>query len=387
MPRPTAAPGKKENYNLDYQRFNKFDNDEDEQGEQVKRPGEADAAAGMPDVRDMLRTMPPELQEAFYLMQVAKSNGDTVAQQRASALALQAVQKGGPEVRAEFMKNVAKEMPEIAGKLSKDMVGDVGADATSLLQGLQNDQAVLQAAMKLGGLENEKDPTLKIDTLRDNMLEGQKATRTEMENLQKKQDELEKIKNPEDFFKFMAEEGMTQEDLQRIFSGDEQHMQSRFNETVEKTMSKGVEKDTTVKSADALKNVEELHSTLFGTEPEEAEAETPAIADKPKRRAPSPPKEPEVTIPMYRLQYQKDEAGKYTVVELKCTLPGVADMSAIDLDLSERHLRLFTHATDTAPRYAVNAGPFPVLIDPSRARAKYSKKREELSISVPAKAS
>merc|ERR1719453_958441 len=105
----------------------------------------------MPDMRDMLRTMPPELQEAFYLMQVAKANGDTAAQQRASALALQAVQKGGPEVRAEFMKNVAKEMPEIAGKLSKDMVGDAGADAASLLQGLQNDEAVLQAAMKRGG--------------------------------------------------------------------------------------------------------------------------------------------------------------------------------------------------------------------------------------------
>jgi len=86
---------------------------------------------------------------------------------------------------------------------------------------------------------------------------------------------------------------------------------------------------------------------------------------------------------MYRLQYQKDEAGKYTVVELKCNLPGVADMSVINLDVSEKHLRLSTMAP--APLYAVNAGPFPVLIDPSGARAKYSKKREELSISVPAK--
>jgi len=40
---------------------------------------------------------------------------------------------------------------------------------------------------------------------------------------------------------------------------------------------------------------------------------------------------------------------------------------------------------DPHPRYAVNAGPFPVLIEPGMARAKYSKKREELSISVPAK--
>merc|ERR1719298_363186 len=187
------------------------------------------------------------------------------------------------------------------------------------------------------------------------MLEGQKATRREMEELEKRQAELERIKDPEDF------------------------MQARFNETLEKRSTEK-SKETT----DALKKVEELHGTLFGPDtPEETHAPEPA-PERPARRAPSPPKEPEVTIPMYRLQYQKDEAGKYTSVELKCTLPGVADMSGINLDLSDRHLRLTTVAP--APRYAVNAGPFPVLIDPNGARAKYSKKREELSISVPAKA-
>jgi len=65
-------------------------------------------------------------------------------------------------------------------------------------------------------------------------------------------------------------------------------------------------------------------------------------------------------------------------------MPGVADMSAILLDVSEKHIRLSTCAP--APRYAVNAGPFPVLIDPSAARAKYSKRKQELSIEVPAKA-
>merc|ERR1711935_686213 len=96
---------------------------------------------------------------------------------------------------------------------------------------------------------------------------------------------------------------------------------------------------------DALKQVEHIHSSLFGTEPEEPPAE--AVEEvKPKRR-PAPPPEPEVMIPMYRLQYTKDDKGRYASVELKCT--------------------------------------FPVLIEPGMARAKYSKKREELSISVPAK--
>lgn len=184
--------------------------------------------------------------------------------------------------------------------------------------------------------------------------------------------------------KFMQEEGITQEDLQRIFSGDQKFMEEKLNQSVEKQMSKGCEGQKCSKdSAEALKKVDEIHNTLFGDDNpiEEEPAHEEAKRPEPK---PEVPKEPEVIIPVYRLQYQKDEQGKYTYVELKCSLPGVADMSMINLDVSEKHLRLSTNAP--APRYAVNAGPFPVLIDPSGARAKYSKKREELSISVPAKA-
>merc|ERR1719271_803226 len=317
-------------------------------------------------MRDMLRRMPPELQEAYHIMSIVKANGDTEAQQKASALALKAVEKGGPEVKDAFMKNIAEQMPEIAGKLNKDMSGIVaeGVDPKTMLDGLQKEAA--------------EEAATNIEKLREQMLEGQKATRREMEELEKRQAELERIKDPEDFMKFMTQEGITQEDLQRIFSGDGEFMQARFNETLEKRSTEK-SKETT----DALKKVEELHGTLFGPDtPEETHAPEPA-PERPARRAPSPPKEPEVTIPMYRLQYQKDEAGKYTTVELKCSLPGIADMSMINLDISARHLRLSTDAP--APRYAVNAGPFPVLIDPSAARAKYSKKREELSISVSAK--
>lgn len=377
MPR---GPGKKENYNLDYSRFNQFDQDEAQVQEEAlkteKAPNEADAAAGMPDMRDMLRSMPPELREAFHLMQIAKENGDTVAQERASELALKAVEKGGPEVQNAFMKEVANQMPEISGKLTKDMAGiSAGtADAKSVLKGVQNEAA--RCAMSK---QEAADQAQSIKSLKAQMEEGQKATRREMDNLAKKQEELENIRSPEDFMKFMQEEGINQEDLQRIFSGDQKFMEEKLNESVEKEMSKGGEtssKDT----AEALKQVDEIHNTLFGDDNPVEEEPAPATPE-PK---PELPKEPEVIIPVYRLQYQKDEQGKYTVVELKCSLPGVADMSMINLDVSEKHLRLTS--TAPAPRYAVNAGPFPVLIDPSGARAKYSKKREELSISVPAKA-
>jgi hypothetical protein len=385
MPR---GPGKKENYNLDYSRFDSFDRDEakerDEATKKQMGQDEADAAGGMPadlpDMREMLRGMPVELQEAYHLMSIAKANGDEKAQQRASELALQAVSKGSPEVRQGFMDNISKQLPELAGKVSKDLVGaDPGhtVDAKKMLAELQDEAVRAEARKRM--IEAPVESNESIDTLRKQMEDGQKATRAEMENLEKKQNELENIRGPEDFMKFMKEEGITDEDLQRIFGGDEAHMQATLNETLEKQMAKGVD-HRREDSADALKKAEELHTTLFGETPE-PEPAAPELAVA-VRKAPARPKEPEVTVPMYRLQYEKDEAGKYLSVELKCTLPGIADMSAINLDVSERHLRLSTAA---APRYAVNAGPFPVLIDPSRARAKYSKKREELSISVPVK--
>lgn len=382
MPR---GPGKKENYNLDYSRFSAFDGDDDVEEDTKSRNAkvEADAAGGpMPDMRDMLRTMPPELQEAYHLMSLGRQNGDKKAEQRAQELALKAISKGSPEVKESFMKNVGEQMPELVGKLSEDMASGVADDPAKLLAGLQDEATRHAAKEKLKADDSSGDFGGRVADLKRDMEEGQKATRKELENLSKKMEELERIRDPEAFFKFMQEGGMNQEDMQRILSGDEAHMQARFNETVDKSMSKGTE-ETQAASQKALRTVEELTSVLGGTPLEEpAQAEE---APKPaKKKAPAAPKEPEVQVPMYRLQYQKDESGKYTAVELKCSLPGVADMTAINLDVAERHLRI--HTVAPAPKFAVNAGPFPVLIDPSGARAKYSKKREELSITVPAKA-
>merc|ERR1719271_2266999 len=124
-------------------------------------------------MRDMLRGMPTELQEAYHLMSIAKANGDTEAQQRASALALKAVENGGPEVKNAFMQNVAKQMPEIAGKLNKDMKGiKPGAmDPKAMLEGLQ-EEAVQHAVTKKMSEEAE-DTSIRIDSLRKEMEEGQ----------------------------------------------------------------------------------------------------------------------------------------------------------------------------------------------------------------------
>merc|ERR1712003_590689 len=138
---------------------------------------------------------------------------------------------------------------------------------------------------------------------------------------------------------------------------------------------------------DVIKAAEDLHSMVCGNATLVTPVPSTAVASTTKTPTtsmpPVPRPEEEAKIPDHRLQYQKNSDGQYTAVELKCTLSGVADMSGILLDVSEKHIRLST--CKPFPRYVVNAGPFPVLINPSAARAKFSKKREELSISVPTK--
>merc|ERR1719269_10959 len=118
-------------------------------------------------MRDMLRRMPPELQEAYHIMSIAKANGDTEAQQKASALALKAVEKGGPEVKDAFMKNIAEQMPEIAGKLNKDMSGIVaeGVDPKTMLDGLQKEAAEQAARKQISGAGYPQEAETMLDGL------------------------------------------------------------------------------------------------------------------------------------------------------------------------------------------------------------------------------
>jgi len=184
----------------------------------------------------------------------------------------------------------------------------------------------------------------------------------------------------------MSSQGLSQEDLQRALSRDEAHMKAAFEKAIGSIAGETPEvEDKTKKLEQALTVVDDIHKTLNdlsgpdGTEaaPPMPSAKSPAPA--PKRAA--EPAKPEPKIPVHRVQYAKDDSGRLQSVELKCELPGVEAMDAIALDISDRHLRLRTEE----PAFVVNVGPFPCLVDPSTARAKFSKKRQELSLTVQAK--
>jgi hypothetical protein len=116
------------------------------------------------------------------------------------------------------------------------------------------------------------------------MEEGQKATRKQMDMLQKQQEQLEKLSSPEDFIKFFKEGGMADEDLQRILTGDQEHMEKCVTGLLEQaagpTSGKLESVETQVKAA------ENLHRTIVqGKEPEDLpdrvdeEKAAPASAD------------------------------------------------------------------------------------------------------------
>merc|ERR1712066_1108785 len=129
----------------------------------------------MPNMRDVLRSMPPELQEAYHLMQISRETGDKEAHDRASALALRAVQNGSPHVREEFLKNMATQNPELAAQLSEDPDIFDSADPKTLLRNVQT-EAVKRAAAKKLAEESPEETSIRIDSLRKQMEEGQKST-------------------------------------------------------------------------------------------------------------------------------------------------------------------------------------------------------------------
>jgi len=382
MPR---GPGKKSNYNLDYSRFDSLHAaaEEDEEDEETTKTSN-DASDAM-QFREMLRAMPSELQEAYHMLSVGKATGDTDAQRKANELVLQAVQKGGPDVQHKFVQEFAKQMPDKA-----KAVANVVMNAEQPPAGLFEDTKVSDTAnMNPNALTNT------IDTLRRSMEQQAEQARKQLDGLTQQQEQMETLRGPEDFVKYMDQEGISEEDLRRIFGGDQDHtekcmqgllskaapgiktddLQDHTEKCQQGLLSKDVE--MTIKAADAL------HESICGTQLAQENGLIQVAAHKALPGRPRDEGE-KVKVPDHRLQYEKDEQGKYLGLVLNCMLQGVADMSSIDLDVSETYVRLTTRAP--APRYAVNAGPFPVLLDPSQARAKYSKRRAELTVSVVAKA-
>lgn len=357
MPR---GRGKKENYNFDYSRFSAANED----GYEVVVGRDDDN----PAPEDIIRQMPGELQEAFRLMQIAKQSGDARAQERANELAMMAVEKGGPDVKQRFQQ-------ELLRQAASDPQAKRGIEAF-----LNSAAPVIKPPSGGGNTLDKLSDT--IASLTEKMTAGQEQAQEQMRALEQQQAALEQMQGPEDFGRFMAEQGLTQDDIQRAMAGDEEHMKRCMEKAVAKLDPPQADKRTEAMDK-VLDAVDDLHTTLHpdGAKTRQPTRDLPAEAPAPRSPAARSAAVEAPRIAEHRLQYHKDESGCFQGLELRTALPGVLNMDAIEVDVSEKHVRLRT----IAPAFVVNVGPFPGLVDASTARAKFSKKRQELTLKIAAK--
>lgn len=379
MPR---GRGDKKGYNLDYSRFSVIDDSDDEEPKQAEmRGGKGGGYAGagaefpLPSADD--ENIPKDLRDAMNIMRYSKLTGDKNAQQKATELAMKAVEDGGPEVRAKFEEAV-KLMMEKEGVTEKQAIG--AAESSSKL------------GEEVGG---------ELGGLRGRMQEQLKATQKQLEGLQEQQQRLENLQSPEDFFKFLHESGFSPEDMQRALTDEEfgkELLEKKFRED---------QANAQVLSEDVMKQVEALSTDLQGVlssdDVPDSSSSRSATAEKGrsgrKEAAAVPlaegtsegsrnscgfvPERPfpgeEVTeIPNHRVQIVGGESpGSAKELVVVVELPGITGMAGVQLDVAESTLRLHT---TTEPRYSLSVGPFAFRVDPEQAKAKFSKKKEELTV-------
>ncbi|CAE7032803.1 rpoC2 [Symbiodinium natans] len=101
----------------------------------------------------------------------------------------------------------------------------------------------------------------RIDGMKAQMEAGREATRRQLDALQQQQESLEKISSPEDFVNFMTKEGgVSQEDLQRMLTGDPKHMEDLVAKMLNKAADPGESAVALAGAEEAIKSAEELHT-------------------------------------------------------------------------------------------------------------------------------
>jgi hypothetical protein len=232
-----------EHYNLDYNRFNKFEDDEEVT---EKEDG----------ISSMLKNphLPPEMREAFRLSQIAKASGDMSAQKKADELVRQAINSGGPEIQKRFSETM-KDMQKDPSWQKR--AGAAGMDMPSPESFLQGDEAtpVLQSKMK----------------------EKLQSTQKVLQDLAAKQASLEAIQSPEDMANFFASQGWTPEEIARA-GQDEEYARKLMTEKMESLVPQDVDE------GDLERMIREVES--LASEVKKGGGDKPPVP----AAAPSPPK-------------------------------------------------------------------------------------------------
>ncbi|CAK0835520.1 unnamed protein product [Prorocentrum cordatum] len=148
MPR---GPGKASNYSFDYSRFNAAE----KAGAEEAAPA---APEGGPDMRELLKNMPGELQEAYRLMMISKESGDKAAEERANELALMAIRRGSPEVQQQFVQELSKKDPHSTQRDQPDQLDQQHEKHSGVFV-----CALFQCVARLRVMAFQKPPRISLD--------------------------------------------------------------------------------------------------------------------------------------------------------------------------------------------------------------------------------
>lgn len=323
---------KPEHYNLDYSRFNQFDQDED--GDQPAGP----ASFYQQAMRNP--NLPPELREAFYLSQVAKETGDMEKQKRADELVRKAISSGGPEIQARFKQSL--------GEMQQDPKFQQKAQELKL--------QMPSAEAFLAGDADSSPADLKQQIERKLM-----GTNSALDNLLQQQAKLEAIaesKDPAMIDEFFKSQGWTDEQVQRAMQEPEYAMEL-FSSKLPSMVTDGVDRAAEKASQECEEVLDAIHA-VFPDQPK----------GKVKQGAAAVPALPEATVHVSR-----EGAEEVVVVRFPTVVRSMAD---VELDVAPGILRCYGAA------FAEMIVPLPDDVDTDGVQgARFSKKRSELTVRLP----
>ena len=184
---------------------------------------------------------------------------------------------------------------------------------------------------------------------------------------------LEKLQGPEDFFKFLSASGLSPEEIQQSMSDP-----SRAGDLLDRTLNQklGVSEEKEEETEKFLSKIDRLHDICVKNAPlRKDELET---ASEPRKQGPAPPpprplrpSAPQLKTATYRLKLGRSQ----TVALVYCEL--TKGMRGVTLDVSQSNVVL------GLPGYNKLNIVLPQPIDPDRTKAKFSRKAQELRITMP----
>eukprot|EP00658_Telonema_sp_P-2_P025688 TRINITY_DN20345_c0_g1_i3.p1 TRINITY_DN20345_c0_g1~~TRINITY_DN20345_c0_g1_i3.p1 ORF type:complete len:378 (-),score=109.16 TRINITY_DN20345_c0_g1_i3:346-1479(-) len=295
-------------YGTDYRKWDRIiDSDSDDEAPSSARPASKEPPMDENDKR---------LLQAAQLTQQAQMRGDATGMEAAMRMAQSALRaKGVPE--EEVQKVLAQERSRQAGEPMPP--------------------------------PPKPSAPLNVEAAKGNMQSALSSANAQLQRIEEQQERLATMSSPEDLFAFMVEQGMDQEQIQRMMNGDtsvvEQFVQGQDTVTTEtnQTMSEVEVLAAQIKELSATKSslLNEQNAAMAKLEEHKKQHEKQRAnldeAEAQKRQVESQLKQAEKLMAEERLPGQAEHFLTHSAdgreITVTVLLPGIRSVGEVDLDL------------------------------------------------------